>query len=57
MVHNSTMNWDDIRLFLALARHGSARAAAETLGVSHTTISRRTVEIAAVIALIGMLDS
>lgn len=45
MVHNSTMNWDDIRLFLALARHGSARAAAETLGVSHTTISRRADQL------------
>ena len=47
MVHNSTMNWDDIRLFLALARHGSARGAAEKLGVSHTTISRRAEQLEA----------
>ena len=36
------MNWDDVRLFLALARLGSARAAAKELGMSHTTIARRT---------------
>ncbi len=41
------MNWDDIRLFLALARHGSARKAAETLGISHTTISRRAEQLEA----------
>ena len=39
------MNWDDIRLFLALARHGSARAAGETLGVSHTTVARRVEQL------------
>ena len=47
MVQNSTMNWDDIRLFLALARHGSARGAAESLQVSHTTISRRAEQLEA----------
>lgn len=35
------MNWDDVRLFLALARFGSARAAALELGMSHTTVARR----------------
>jgi len=45
MVHMSTMNWDDIRLFLALARHGSARQAAEALAVSHTTVSRRAEQL------------
>ena len=45
MVQKSTANWDDIRLFLALAREGSARSAAESLGVSHTTISRRTDQL------------
>jgi len=47
MVQKSTVNWDDIRLFLALAREGSARSAAESLGVSHTTISRRTDQLEA----------
>ena len=41
MVQKSTTNWDDIRLFLALSQHGSARGAADTLGLSHSTIARR----------------
>ncbi len=45
MVQKSTINWDDIRLFLALARHGSARAAGEILGVSHTTVARRAEQL------------
>ena len=35
------MNWDDVRYFLALARAGSVRAAADRVGVSHSTVSRR----------------
>jgi len=35
------MNWDDARLFLAAHRHRSLLAAAEALGVSHTTVRRR----------------
>ena len=35
------MNWDDIRLFLALSRGGSARAAATAEQISHTTVTRR----------------
>lgn len=35
------MNWDDLRIFLAIARQGSARAAAAKLGVHHSTITRR----------------
>ena len=34
-------DWDDIRYFLAVARHGSTVAAARQLGVSQTTIARR----------------
>ncbi|MFN3233528.1 MAG: LysR family transcriptional regulator [Alphaproteobacteria bacterium] len=34
-------DWDDIRVFLALAREGSVSAAAEALGVNHSTVSRR----------------
>ncbi len=40
-VQKETTHWDDVRLFLELTRHGSARAAAEALGVSHSTIVRR----------------
>jgi DNA-binding transcriptional LysR family regulator len=35
------MNWDDLRLFLAVARNGSISGAANQLGVQHSTISRR----------------
>ena len=35
------INWDDTRFVLALARSGSIRAAAKTLVVNHTTVSRR----------------
>ncbi|MFT5760251.1 MAG: DNA-binding transcriptional LysR family regulator [Alteromonadaceae bacterium] len=34
-------NWDDYRFILALNRFGSLRAAAENLGVNHSTLSRR----------------
>ncbi len=35
------MNWDDIRLFLAVARTGSISGAARQLEVQHSTVSRR----------------
>ncbi len=35
------MNWDDLKYFLAVARHGSVRAAAKALEVNHATVSRR----------------
>lgn len=35
------MNWDDLRLFLAVARTGSISAGARQLGVQHSTVSRR----------------
>lgn len=35
------MNWDDLRLFLAVARTGSISGAANQLGVQHSTVSRR----------------
>ena len=36
-----TMDWDDVRVFLAVARHGSVRAAGRALGLSQPTIGRR----------------
>ena len=35
------MDWDDVRIFLALAREGSMRAAGRALGLSQPTIARR----------------
>lgn len=35
------LSWDDLRLFLAIARHGRFTAAGQSVGVNHTTIARR----------------
>jgi len=35
------LDWQDVRIFLALARHGSLSAAARMLSVNHATIARR----------------
>jgi len=35
------MNWDDLRIFLAVAREGSISGGARKLGVRHSTVSRR----------------
>lgn len=35
------MNWDDMRLFLGLARNGRVAIAAKGLGVDPTTLIRR----------------
>lgn len=35
------MNWDDTRIFLALTRAPSLRAAARALGVDQATVGRR----------------
>src|SRR5438045_3820069 len=34
-------SWDDLRIFLALAREGTLTTAAKALGVSHPTVARR----------------
>lgn len=34
-------SWDDLRIFLSLAREGTLTTAAKALGVSHPTVSRR----------------
>jgi DNA-binding transcriptional LysR family regulator len=34
-------DWDDVRVFLAVARHGSLRAAGRALGLSQPTVGRR----------------
>lgn len=45
-VPNCTMiDWDDVRYFLAVARGGSVRAAAERLGVNHSTVLRRIAQL------------
>jgi DNA-binding transcriptional LysR family regulator len=39
------MDWDDVRYFLAVARGGSVRAAAERLKVNHSTVLRRIAQL------------
>jgi DNA-binding transcriptional LysR family regulator len=38
---SGSIDWDDARVFLAVARHGSLRAAGRALGLSQPTIGRR----------------
>ena len=45
------MDWNDIRLFLALAREGSLSGAARTLGIGVATISRRIERMEQVLGL------
>jgi len=35
------VNWDDVRIFLAVARKGQILAAAQALGLNHATVARR----------------
>jgi DNA-binding transcriptional LysR family regulator len=37
----TSIDWDDARVFLAVARHGSLRAAGRVLGLSQPTVGRR----------------
>jgi DNA-binding transcriptional LysR family regulator len=39
------LNWDDLRLFLAVARHGRLIVAARALGINHTTVARRISQL------------
>src|SRR5260370_16216301 len=38
---HGAMDWNDVRVFLAIAREGSMRAAGRALGLSQPTIARR----------------
>jgi DNA-binding transcriptional LysR family regulator len=39
------LDWDDLRFFLALARHGSLSAAAKDLRVAQSTVGRRLISL------------
>lgn len=43
---NKLLNWDDVRVFLALARNPKLGAAAKALGIDPTTLSRRMARLA-----------
>src|ERR1035437_3996370 len=38
-------NWDEVRIFLAVAKHGSFIQAALELGTTQTTVGRRILEL------------
>jgi len=45
-VHNDQMfNWNDLKYFLAVARHHSTIAAGKSLGLSQSTVHRRVSEL------------
>ncbi|WP_409219342.1 LysR family transcriptional regulator [Caballeronia sp. INSB1] len=41
----TNLDWEDVRVFTALARHGSLSAAARALSVNHGTVWRRIVSL------------
>jgi DNA-binding transcriptional LysR family regulator len=52
-VQNRTApSWDDLRVFLALARTGSLSSAGRALGVNHATIARRIAALARDLGLV-----
>lgn len=46
----TTLNWDDLRIFLAVARAGSVRGAAKKIGKTHATVSRHVQSLQAALA-------
>ncbi|MFC3069553.1 LysR family transcriptional regulator [Phenylobacterium soli] len=44
---SAEIDWDDVRVFLAVARAGSFSGAARELGVNHTTVGRRLTSLEA----------
>ena len=44
------MNWDDARIFLAVARAGQILGAARRLGINHATVSRRVAALEAALS-------
>jgi DNA-binding transcriptional LysR family regulator len=45
--NRTLFNWEDVRVFVALARYGNLSAAARALNVNHATISRRVSSLEA----------
>src|SRR5215471_10239123 len=50
------MDWDDVRVFLAVAREGSMRAAGRALGLSQPTIARRLAAFEATFGGTSLFD-
>ncbi|MEO5578198.1 MAG: LysR family transcriptional regulator [Sphingomicrobium sp.] len=50
-MQNASINWNDLRYFLAVADHGSTLAAGRALRVSQTTVARRISALEEVVGL------
>src|ERR1700733_15390174 len=50
------MDWNDVRVFLAVARQGSMRAAGRMLGLSQPTIARRLAAFEATFGGLALFD-
>lgn len=46
----SNLDWDDLRVFLAVARAGSVRGAARKIGKTHATVSRHIQSLSSALA-------
>jgi molybdate transport repressor ModE-like protein len=44
-IRTRKVDWEDVRIFAALARHGSLTAAARALAVTHATVARRIASL------------
>lgn len=47
---DSSIDWDDLKVFLAIARSRSLRGAARRLGLNHATVARRLAALEAALA-------
>src|ERR1700738_2222156 len=54
--NGGAMDWDDVRVFLAVAREGSMRAAGRALGLSQPTIARRLAAFEATFGRATLFD-
>ena len=50
LIPGPAAKWDDLRVFLEVARHGSVHAAARHLRLDHSTVCRRIGRLEALLA-------
>jgi DNA-binding transcriptional LysR family regulator len=55
-MYRGSLDWDDARLFLAVAREGSLRGAARKLGISQPTVGRRLARFEASASAVPLFD-
>lgn len=55
-MYRGHLDWDDARVFLAVVREGSLRAAARKLGVSQPTVGRRLARFEAAASAVPLFD-